>query len=252
MARIRAKRDQACVSPYSRRDAQHASPSPSLGLHRLQQQAAETAAAAVMRGDWEVMLAVARDCDKVSDDLWPEDFELVPVTAIGGDERTLLYTDKAPRIQEGDRFKVMIRDKRGIKQDLKDRVVDYKRRDLQAMVSGSGVPPTIGSLVFSAMERGATVYPPAEDGPSAESRIVASYVPAPLAGLFAGVQVVRVGNRHMLCTNACVVGVLRATLPPADGHGSGSATAESAASAAATTTESSTVTDADAQQQSAE
>lgn len=41
----------------------------------------------------------------------------------------------------------------GVREDLKDSLLEYKRKDLAAMMSGRQVPPSFGLLLFTDIDR---------------------------------------------------------------------------------------------------
>ncbi len=75
-----------------------------------------------------------------------------------------------------------MRDEQAMKEDLRERILAYKRKDLQAMLVGGELPPTFGCLMFTDMDRGTALYE--ED--HYEARMLSTYLPTPISGLFAG------------------------------------------------------------------
>ena len=67
------------------------------------------------------MLAVARDSGKSADELQPEDFELLPLENIN-EEYGVLVVSPSEQLRKGDRFKIMIRDNKALKEDLRPKV----------------------------------------------------------------------------------------------------------------------------------
>ena len=85
-------------------------------------------------------------------------------------------------------------------------------------MSGRPSAPTFGTLLFSDVERGVYLY----EEPNYESRLLSTYLPSPLGGLFAGGQVARFNDRHEVMDNVCVVGMLKASTALAQaGQGAG-------------------------------
>lgn len=87
------------------------------------------------------MVAVAADSSKPASELGPQDFELMPLEEIMEDYGLLVVDGE---VRKGYRFRLMVRDKQGIREDLRDKLLAYKRKDLQAMVTGRELPPTFG------------------------------------------------------------------------------------------------------------
>uniref|UniRef100_A0A7R9YT89 FIST C-domain domain-containing protein n=1 Tax=Chlamydomonas euryale TaxID=1486919 RepID=A0A7R9YT89_9CHLO len=170
------------------------------------------------------VLAVARDSGRPSEELGPDDFELVQLEGLREEFGMLVLGDQ---LRKGDRFKVMVRDETAMKEELRERILAYKRKDLQAMLSSSGdLPPTFGCIMFTDVDRGMAMYKEA----SYEARMLSTYLPTPISGLFGGGQIARFNETHTLMENVCVAGVLRASEPSAkQGASGGPPTAASAA-----------------------
>lgn len=179
------------------------------------------------------MLAVARDSGKTPEELQPEDFELIPLEAIN-EEYGVLVVSPSEQLRKGDRFKIMVRDSKGLKEDLRDKILAYKRKELQAMMMSSSSsdtavegsvgtlkastlvspppspcpPPTFAVLMFTDMDRGMSLY----EEESFEARMLSSYLPAPTSGLLAGGQIAPFNGdaSHRVMENVCVAGILRA------------------------------------------
>jgi small ligand-binding sensory domain FIST len=101
---------------------------------------------------------------------------------------------------------MVVRDEAGIKADLQEKLLAYKRKDLQAMLTGQSLAPALGVLLFTDMERGNELYGAA----NVESQQVLDFVPAPLAGMFAAGEIGSTGGRTSLYEFTCVAGILRA------------------------------------------
>ncbi|GAX79069.1 hypothetical protein CEUSTIGMA_g6509.t1 [Chlamydomonas eustigma] len=153
------------------------------------------------------MLSVARDSGKASADLTADDFELMPLECI--DEGTGMLVTSG-RLKKGDRFRIMIQDVRALREELREKVLSYKRKDLQAMLSGTAPQqPTFGVLMFTDMERGLSLY----EEENYEAKTLSTYLPAPTSGLFGGAQIGQFNEGHTVMENACVAGILRAAAP---------------------------------------
>ena len=121
---------------------------------------------------------------------------------------------------------IQIRDDQGIKEELRERVLAYKRKDLQAMVTGQETRPTFGVVMFTDMDRGESLY----GEKNFESRTLSTYLPAPTCGLFGGGQIAPFNESHRVMEKVCVAGILRAApprqkrpvLPNSDGDNKGS------------------------------
>ncbi|KAG1678799.1 hypothetical protein FOA52_012839 [Chlamydomonas sp. UWO 241] len=168
------------------------------------------------------IIAVARDSGKASSELTHDDFEMVQLEGIAEEYGMLVVGD---RLRKGDRFKVMIRDEAAMKDELRERILAYKRKDLQAMLGGGQLPPTFGCIMFTDVDRGTAMY--AEE--SYEARMLSTYLPTPISGLFAGGQICRFNESHIIMENVCIAGILRAAEPRA----AAAKTQATAASAAA-------------------
>jgi deleted-in-malignant-brain-tumors protein 1 len=79
-------------------------------------------------------------------------------------------------------MRLLVRDNRGVRADLRESLLAYKRRDLGAMMAGRALPPTFGGLLFTDVDRGMDCY----EEPHYESRTTHAYVPAPISGVFGG------------------------------------------------------------------
>ncbi|KAL6760951.1 hypothetical protein V8C86DRAFT_988411 [Haematococcus lacustris] len=170
--------------------------------------------------EWEELLAsavvaVAADTSKALDELQPSDWEMLPLTDINEEFGSLKVGNPhlvggGFDLRPGHRMKLMLRDSQGMKGDLQDALLSYKRKDLAALVSGeSQMPPAFGMLLLSDVSRGATIY---SDG-NVEPRLAQSYIPVPTSGLFGGGQIGPVqgaGTGTGIYEQAMVVGVLRA------------------------------------------
>ena len=181
------------------------------------------------------MLAVARDSGKTPEELQPEDFELIPLEAIN-EEYGVLVVSPSEQLRKGDRFKIMVRDNKALKEDLRDKILAYKKKELLAMMMSPSScsdqdtakdessltessrplppspPPTFGVLMFTDMDRGMSLY----EEESFEARMLSSYLPAPTSGLLAGGQIAPFNGdaSHKVMENVCVAGILRALPSP--------------------------------------
>lgn len=60
-------------------------------------------------------------------------------------------------LRRGYRFRLMVRDSRGFRDDLREQMLSYKKRDLAAtMMNSSLLPPAFGAIVASDVERSAS------------------------------------------------------------------------------------------------
>jgi small ligand-binding sensory domain FIST len=82
------------------------------------------------------MLAVARDSGKTAEELQPDDFELLPLENIN-EEYGVLVVSPSEQLRKGDRFKIMVRDSKALKEDLRDKILAYKKKELLAMMMSS-------------------------------------------------------------------------------------------------------------------
>lgn len=81
-------------------------------------------------------------------------------------------TPLCPRLQ--------VRDAQGARQDLDNQGLAYKRRELQASMTGQPRPSPFGALVFTCNGRGRHLY----GEPHWDSRRLADFVPVPSSGFF--------------------------------------------------------------------
>lgn len=110
-------------------------------------------------------------------------------------------------LKPGYRLKMLVRDKQGIQEDLREVLLRYKRQDLGLILKGEPLAPTFGTLLFSDYVRGAEFY----NEENYESRVVAQYLPVPLSGVHGSGQVVSLNGDSNCYEHALVVGVLRAS-----------------------------------------
>jgi small ligand-binding sensory domain FIST len=96
-----------------------------------------------------------------------------------------------------------------VREELREKILAYKRKDLQAMLTGAEPRPTFGVVMFTDMDRGEELY--GEE--HYESRTLSTYLPVPLSGLFGGGQIAPFNEEHRVVENACVAGIFRASLP---------------------------------------
>ncbi len=54
-------------------------------------------------------------------------------------------------LRRGNRVQLLVRDPKGVREDLRQRLLDYKRRDLASMLEGRALPPTFGTLLLTGM-----------------------------------------------------------------------------------------------------
>ena len=73
-----------------------------------------------------------------------------------------------------------MRDAQGARQDLENQGLAYKRRELQASMTGQPRPSPFGALVFTCNGRGRHLY----GEPHWDSRRLADFVPVPSSGFF--------------------------------------------------------------------
>ena len=85
-------------------------------------------------------------------------------------------------------------------------MLSYKRKDLQAMMTGAETRPTFGVVMFTDMDRGESLYGES----NIESRTLSTYLPAPTCGLFGGGQIAPFNQGHRVMEKVCVAGILRA------------------------------------------
>ena len=104
---------------------------------------------------------------------------------------------------------LQVRDERGLREELRERILAYKRKDLQAMLMGDAPRPMFGVVVCTDMDRGQTLY----EEEHYESRMLSTYLPAPMCGLFGGGQIAPFNESHRVMENVCVAGILRASPP---------------------------------------
>ena len=92
--------------------------------------------------------------------------------------------------------RMQVRDAQGAKQDLDNQGLAYKRRELQAAMTGQPRPSPFGALVFTCNGRGRHLY----GEPHWDSRRLADFVPVPSSGFFC--------NGGCGCHATCWVGAL--------------------------------------------
>lgn len=84
-------------------------------------------------------------------------------------------------MRTGYRLKLVLRDPAGITADLANKLLRLKREDLAAVLAGRTRPPAVGTLMFVDLERGLCLH----GEPAFEALQVGSFLPVPLAGMFA-------------------------------------------------------------------
>jgi len=80
----------------------------------------------------KVAIAICSDSLKKPEELRPEDFQIVAVSQV--DAEALVLSVEAP-VRAGHRLKFVIRERRDIEDDLRDRLLAYKRADLTGMLT---------------------------------------------------------------------------------------------------------------------
>lgn len=93
----------------------------------------------------KVAIAICSDSLKKPEELRPEDFQIVAVSQV--DAEALVLSVEAP-VRAGHRLKFVIRERRDIEDDLRDRLLAYKRADLTGMLTVRALllrpPPPFG------------------------------------------------------------------------------------------------------------
>ncbi|PNH12493.1 hypothetical protein TSOC_000565 [Tetrabaena socialis] len=108
-------------------------------------------------------------------------------------------------VRAGQRVRFMVRDKQGAQEDLASHGLAFKRKQLQAMMTGgpSQPPQPFGMLMFTCNGRGSGLY--GEE--SYDARTMASYVPVPCAGFMCNGEIGRVGSTTHLHGFTCAQSV---------------------------------------------
>eukprot|EP00891_Asterochloris_glomerata_P008257 jgi/Astpho2/8257/fgenesh1_pg.00122_%23_30_t len=109
----------------------------------------------------------------------------------------------------GQRIRFMVRDAQGARQDLDNQGLAYKRRELQASMTGQPRPSPFGALVFTCNGRGRHLY----GEPHWDSRRLADFVPVPSSGFFCNGEIAQVTKQTAVHGFTCAVGILRPVLP---------------------------------------
>lgn len=139
-------------------------------------------------------------------DLAPADFDELMELAHLDQEEGLLVVDGEGGVAPGHRIRLMLRDRQGLREELRDRLLAYKRADLASILGGTSLPPTFGVLMFSDMDRtvlerdrglnmdagssssGGSGSVDVQGGSQPEAAVVSTYMPVPLSGLYGSAQ----------------------------------------------------------------
>eukprot|EP00887_Chlorella_sp_A99_P007179 scaffold2.g7179.t1 len=147
-----------------------------------------------------LLVALAADDFKPEGELGPSDFLV----------RGLVGADpQSGALAVGQPMRVGQRLRAGAMEDLASHAVDLKRRQLAASLAGAPAPPPLGALLFSCNGRGVGLF----GQEHWESRELAQYLGAPVAGFFCNGEIGPVGGSTYLHGFTCAAAILRPVAP---------------------------------------
>jgi len=128
--------------------------------------------------DDKIWVAIAPDALSADEDIAPDDFQMMKLTDFDESFGAICVDGQ---VRTGYRLKLVLRDPEGIRADLANKLLRLKREDLAAVLAGQSRPQAVGALLFVDLERGVGLH----GEPGYEARQVGSFLPVPLAGMFA-------------------------------------------------------------------
>lgn len=153
-----------------------------------------------------LLVALAADDFKPEGELGPSDFLVRGL--VGADPQSGALAVGQP-MRVGQRLRFVERSRAGAMEDLASHAVDLKRRQLAASLAGAPAPPPLGALLFSCNGRGVGLF----GQEHWESRELAQYLGAPVAGFFCNGEIGPVGGSTYLHGFTCAAAILRPVAP---------------------------------------
>ncbi|WIA13834.1 hypothetical protein OEZ85_007378 [Tetradesmus obliquus] len=156
----------------------------------------------------KLAVAIAPDSWRPASELGPDDFQVAAISEVWQRPGYIRVDCQA---RPGYRLRLVLRDERGIAEDLDSKLLGLKRTELAGVISGMPRPRPLAALLFTDIGRGASLY----GSPSYESGLVGSYLPVPLAGVFGSAQVSTANGKAALYELTSALAVLRPLVPAA-------------------------------------